>query len=419
MPIAPRYVTNGIQNGMFSLYSVNIQCGVFAILPLVGILTFWNPLPPPNVNANEWQNKPRPKGFAMAPLDNAPGEAGMKVRCMTIDNWPEDAWKLLSVVHRPPQGSLGGQAALTVLQQVWAQGETMTGAVNGLGFIFLFNLLQGKEKCTIMRRDRGGMGGGWGGGGWGGGGWGGGGWGGGGGGRSRKTDSHRFATLLVQLYTDRTMKGTLASIINVMVRNPKVGRRLPFFRDNRRGRSSPVFNAWRDSDMPTKTADTLRPAGVGGAGRRPKKKGGRMGKGGAGGAGGAGGKEKPDRAPLADLLEEIIPLFRRLKRTRNALRFPPPPPYPTLPEPATHTVVRVDDPAVRTGLAPQLSDYSCAQRTLSPVSEADVINLCTAVGYGSGSGSGSGSGRGGGVMAGLTTEGGTLWKSKRSPNWHR
>ena len=216
-----------------------------------------------------------------------------------------------------------------------------------------------------------------------------------GGGRSRKTDSHRFATLLVQLYTDRTTKGTLASIINVMVRNPKVGRRLPFFRDNRRGRSSPVFNAWRDSDMPTNTADTLRPAGVGGAGRRPKKKGGRMGKGGAGGAGGAGGKEKPDRAPLADLLEEIIPLFRRLKRTRNALRFPPPPPYPTLPEPATHTVVRVDDPAVRTGLAPQLSDYSCAQRTLSPVSEADVINLCTAVGYGSGSGSGSGKGGGG------------------------
>ena len=313
------------------------------------------------------------------------GEAGQRVQRMVIDNWPDDAWKVISVQHRPPS-TLSGQGALSVLQKIWSAGETMDGRVHGLGFVFLYELLQGSMRCAVMSR-------GYDGGGYGGYGGYGGGYGGYGGGaswqRPRTSDGHRFAQLLAQLFTDRTQKTILGSMINVLVRNRRVGRRLPPFYDTRIDRSSHVLNAF--------VVDDSSPAN-GSKKKGRKKKGGRQlnqgfsfglgfgGGGGGGGGGFGGGKGKggglgPERVPLADLLGELIPLFKRLKRTRGALRFPPPPPYPQLPSPPTHTVVRSDDGAKREGLMAQLSDYSCALRQVGSLTASDVVELCEAVQY--------------------------------------
>ena len=37
---------------------------------------------------------------------------------MVIKNWPEDAWKVISLKHSPP-ADLKGESALGVLQKIW------------------------------------------------------------------------------------------------------------------------------------------------------------------------------------------------------------------------------------------------------------------------------------------------------------
>ena len=202
-------------------------------------------------------------------------------------------------------------------------------------------------------------------------------------GRPKKTDSHRFATLLAQLYTDRTTKTILTSMVNVMVRNRRVGRRLPRFRDTRLNRSSHIFNAFPEDAEPDdgkrKSAKKKKAA---------KKSGRGMAFGGApppvvpvGG--------RPESVPLSELLVEVVPLFKRLKRSRGALRFPPAPPYPELPSPATHTTVvcsRLVPATLETAQKlqrgpPQLSDYSCGERQVAALTATDIAALCKSIQY--------------------------------------
>ena len=48
---------------------------------------------------------------------------------------------MMSVRFNPPM-SLHGDAALKMLEKVWAQPDDFQGSVHGLGFLFLYNLLQ-------------------------------------------------------------------------------------------------------------------------------------------------------------------------------------------------------------------------------------------------------------------------------------
>jgi hypothetical protein len=119
--------------------------------------------------------------------------------------------------------------------------------------------------------------------------------GGGGGGSSFKfgrssNDSHRFALLLTQLYTDKGAKSLPASVVNVLGRNRQVSLRMPKFKDSRKAQQTPFFNGWVDEQEP--------------------------------------------RSPLAELYSKLVPLMSSMKR-KGAFHFPPPPPHLELPSPPT------------------------------------------------------------------------------------
>ena len=131
-------------------------------------------------------------------------------------------WEMMSVKYSPPI-SLYGESALKVLQTVWGGEENYMGRSAGLGFLFVYSLLQGQKRCKIVtggfsdwwKQDLGlGVTGS--------------GFGGGAGGYGTKqtgsssSDSHRLGLLLAQLYSDRHTKSVWSSVINVMGRNKQV-----------------------------------------------------------------------------------------------------------------------------------------------------------------------------------------------------
>ena len=114
----------------------------------------------------------------------------MAVKRVMVSKGLAGQWEILSLRYRPPM-SLRGKSALDILQKVWssstsATGETMSGTASGLGFLFLYDLFQGRQRCKIVGST----------------------WSmwGSQSAEDRKTDSHRFAILLSQLYTDRKQK---------------------------------------------------------------------------------------------------------------------------------------------------------------------------------------------------------------------
>jgi hypothetical protein len=120
--------------------------------------------------------------------------------------------EMMSVIHKPPI-SIYGEACLQTLQKVWSSQETLSGHACGLGFIFIYSLLQGQTRCKVLSsgfsdwwlQDTSfGMTG----------------YGGGGGGSTN--DSHRLGLLLTQLLVDAKTKSVFASVLNVMGRNKQL-----------------------------------------------------------------------------------------------------------------------------------------------------------------------------------------------------
>ena len=127
--------------------------------------------------------------------------------------------------YNPPPSLHGGEGALRVLQKLWNTGETMNGRPSGLGFLFLYALLQGQVRCKVVS---GGMGDWF---------WGDGNASWGNGYQSNQSsDSHRLALLLSQLYVDRRSKSVCASVINVLCRNRQLSVRMPEFKDTRKNK---------------------------------------------------------------------------------------------------------------------------------------------------------------------------------------
>jgi len=158
----------------------------------------------PNLTNLSGAKKAAASAFGGFGAGNNDANKPMPVRRVMVSKGQAGQWEILSLRYRPPM-SLRGKSALELFQKVWATsdiedaGESMFGTKHGLGFLFLYDLFQGRQRCKIV-------------------------------GSSwsmwgvqsaddRQTDSFRFAVLLSQLYTDRKRKHILTSIINVMSRN--------------------------------------------------------------------------------------------------------------------------------------------------------------------------------------------------------
>ena len=159
----------------------------------------------------------------------------------------QGSWEILSYKYQPPM-SLRGDAALTVIEKVWGGAEAMDGQVNGLGFLFLYTLLQGSTRCKLIST---GWGQGWGKGGGYGGGFG------STGGRKNASDGYRLGQLLLNLYKDSRVKTVPASVLNILSHNKQLTSRMPKFRDTRKVKNQPIFNGWIDEREPRSPLNDL------------------------------------------------------------------------------------------------------------------------------------------------------------------
>ena len=107
-------------------------------------------------------------------------------------------------------------------------------------------------------------------------------------------DSHRLATLMSQLYFDRKDKTMMNSVVNVLIRNPAFCARLPRFKDTRKMSRVPRFNGWTDDREPV--------------------------------------------SPLHNLFQALVPQLREYGDMK-IVRYPPPPPHPTLASPLCEYVI--------------------------------------------------------------------------------
>jgi hypothetical protein len=143
--------------------------------------------------------------------DDADGE--FRIRRHVLGEGLAGLWEILTMKYEKPSG-LYGIGVLKTLEKVWGQQETMSGKQCGLGFMFLYSLFTGESRCKVSGGSYGEYGGkssfvgpfr-----------YGGKSSGGGSSGGSSSNDSHRFALLLTQLYTDKHTKSLPASVINVL-----------------------------------------------------------------------------------------------------------------------------------------------------------------------------------------------------------
>lgn len=144
---------------------------------------------------------------------NADGE--FKIRRHNLGDGLSGLWEVLTMKYEKPSG-LYGIGILKILEKVWSKKETMSGQQCGLGFMFLYNLYTGESRCKVsggggINDFKGGIGpqmnpffmfggkklG-------------------SGSSSSSSNDSHRFALLLTQLYTDKHMKSLPASVLNIL-----------------------------------------------------------------------------------------------------------------------------------------------------------------------------------------------------------
>ena len=149
-----------------------------------------------------------------------------------------------------------------MLEKLWESPDDFSGRAQGLGFLFLYNLLQGSTKVTCISSGAGA--GAWGG------------FSGYGGRDAGKNDGHRFALLATQLFSDRNKRSLMGSAVNVLARNRHVCVRMPKLKDTRKSRHSNIFNGWVDEAEP--------------------------------------------KSPLADLFARLVPALQRLKRQVRSAR---------------------------------------------------------------------------------------------------
>lgn len=261
-------------------------------------------------------------------------EKDLNLRRHIVKDGLEGQWELI-VTKFKRMFSMSGAAAIKLLEKVWSNNETFRGDGCGLGFIFLYNLLSGETRVKVLGSDYGSssygsmMGGGaqsfmrY-------------------GGNTSLTntnDSHRFATLIAQLYSDRRSKSLPASVVNVLVRNRQVSMKMPKFRDTRKTQSA-FHVGWSEDDSNR-------------------------------------------QSPIADLFSKLVPLMVSLKR-KGALHFPPPPPHPELPSLPTATVipanlkVNADCQTFVERAIPEISDFGCDARIVQSVQKVEINDLITA-----------------------------------------
>jgi thiol-disulfide isomerase/thioredoxin len=264
-----------------------------------------------------------------------------RIRRHVIGPGLQGEWEMMSLRFSPPM-SMYGQAALGILEKCWESAEEMNGRTHGLGFLFLYNMMQGSTRVSCISGGSGGYG-----------------YGNKGGGRN---DGHRLAVLLAQLYADKNKRSLLGSCANVLAQNRHICVRMPKLKDTRKSRQSAVFNGWCDEAEP--------------------------------------------RSPLAELFSKLVPAMQRLKRQRGALRYPPRPPYPEMPPlpsrrlaiEAVRSVEYVKPSSSASSLssasagnAPgfktsargraELGDTSCARRLVDSVTPNEIASLATEVRY--------------------------------------
>eukprot|EP00808_Paulinella_micropora_P006835 g75373.t1 len=258
---------------------------------------------------------------------------GNRVRRQVLTDAFSAQWEVMSLKFEAPL-SLRGVSALRILEKIWSKGEDMQGEKAGLGFLFLYGLLQGQLWCKIVAS---------------------GGWASlfdmmeaeGGGGRA--SDSFRFGCLLAQLYTDHRAKSLCSSIVTVLAQNKQLCPHLPRFRDTRKIKKTAIFNGWTDLREP--------------------------------------------RSPLRDLFKSLVPALRRFRRRRNVMKFPPDPPYPELPAAVTTVPLLFNHPAGQDNEAsskmgfpllqsgrPELTDYAASERCVRPVMFDEILKLAESMG---------------------------------------
>jgi thiol-disulfide isomerase/thioredoxin len=239
--------------------------------------------------------------------------------------------EMMSVIYKPPL-NLNGEPCLQMLQKVWSGHETLSGKECGLGFIFIYCLLQGQTRSKVLSSGfsdwwlsdsafgMGGLGG----------------------GRmghataSSANDSHRLGLLLTQLLVDAKTKSVFASVLNVMGRNKQLSVRFPEFRDTRKNRSSNVFNAWTD--------------------------------------------DKEPRSAVADLFNKLIPLMQGMKKSKHApFVFPPKSLGAEMPAPpSTYKLVPGAGGVDTHSFSADLSDLDCQERILRPIAQQDIQQVALA-----------------------------------------
>eukprot|EP00457_Paulinella_chromatophora_P000002 gb/GEZN01000002.1/.p1 GENE.gb/GEZN01000002.1/~~gb/GEZN01000002.1/.p1 ORF type:complete len:6816 (+),score=1425.09 gb/GEZN01000002.1/:114-20561(+) len=248
-----------------------------------------------------------------------------RVRRHVLTDGFSSNWELMSVKFSPPL-SLRGQGALAILNKVWSSGDTMEGQTHGLGFLFLYALLQGQMRCKVVSSgwsfwDFAGRGG-------------------------TSSDSHRFAILLAQLYTDSRVASVCSSVINILGYNKPLCGRMPPFRDTRKLKQTAIFNGWVDQREP--------------------------------------------RSPLHTLFSSLTTILRALKKKKGVIKFPPRPPYPELDAPIDKALVgkpiRSDEVTPSSekgtgGVRPTLTDFGCDERLLVSVEAKQVEDLAVLVGH--------------------------------------
>ena len=141
-------------------------------------------------------------------------------------------------------------------------------------------------------------------------------------------DSHRLATLVSQLYFDRKEKSMMNSVVNVLIRNPAFCARLPRFKDTRKMSRVPRFNGWTDDREPV--------------------------------------------SPLHNLFQALVPQLREYGDMK-IVRYPPPPPHPTLALPLCEYSIPKYNP--RDWVKPQVGDFSCEKRDFREIKLDTIVSL--------------------------------------------
>ena len=255
------------------------------------------------------------------------GEETQRLRRHLIKDGILGMLEMQSVMHQPPH-SLVGESCLTTLQKVWSNEESLSGRACGLGFLFIYSLLQGQQRAKVLSSGFsdwflgdsafgfGGIGG-------------------GGLMSASASDSHRLGLLLTQLLTDAKTKGVLASVLNVMGRNKQLSVRFPEFRDTRKNRSNYIFNGWTDD-------------------REPK-------------------------SAILDLFDKLVPLMQGMKKSKHgSFIFPPKSLGTEMPAPpSTFKVARNAGVDLSTFRA-DLSDLDCKEQRIHPISQEHIREMAVA-----------------------------------------